>query len=99
MGVYDMVTLPGGPEGAQVKCWGCQMKSLGAGSRVGEMEGHADYAVALREGGYAVVRGQVLDEWVADAPSLRVFDKWGAPFGEDSAGLLGDAYFGGQESR
>ncbi len=98
MGVYDMVTLPGGPEGAQVKCWGCEMRGLGVGSEVGELGGCKNYAVALREGGYARVLNGVLCAWM-DAPSkLPVFDKWGAPFGEDSVGMMGDEYFWEEEA-
>ena len=100
MGVYDMVTLPSGPEGAQVKCWECAMRSLGAGSEVGPLGGLTDYAVALREGGYAVVRNGALDNWGATAPdNLPVFDKWGSPFSADSVGIMGEDYFWEEATR
>ncbi|KKL28307.1 hypothetical protein LCGC14_2376430 [marine sediment metagenome] len=91
MGLYDEVTLRDGPEGAQVKCWGRSMRDLREGATVGSLDGLEDYAVALREGGYAVVRGGALNAWAATIPgNLPVFDKWGAPF--SGAGIFGADY-------
>ena len=67
------------------------MRDLREGATVGSLDGLEDYAVALREGGYAVVRGGALNAWAATAPSsLPIFDKWGAPLG--GAGIFGADY-------
>ncbi len=85
MGLYDDVSLFGGPL-AQVKCWGSSMAQLSEGSEVGPLDGCEDYAVALREGGFAVVAGGVLQKWIPVEPEdWPVFDKWGERWQPDTA--------------
>ena len=100
MGLYDSFDLPGTPaDGAQVKCFDCEMHTFKAGD---EMPWSGDYAIALREGGYAVISDGRLTTWQEEAPtSGPIYDKWGAPFVGDvpNTGLLGEDYFFAQSPK
>lgn len=80
MGVYDIL-----PDGGQVKCWGCEMKHLSVGSRVGKLDGEKNYIVLLREGGYVKIIKRKIDTieengfkyLIMDLSPLPIFDKYG----------------------
>lgn len=48
MGLYDMLSVEGA-EGAQLKCWDCEMKRYGAGDGVPQVGGLCAYAAPFQK--------------------------------------------------
>ena len=99
MGLFDSFDLPGTPaDGAQVKCFDCEMHTFRVGD---EMPWSGDYAIALREGGYATISDGKLVGWQEETPTSRIYDKWGGSWqgDESNTGLLGEGYFFNQSPK
>jgi len=91
MGMYDEL-----PEGQQVKCWHNAMITFHPGDEVPQVSGEYTYSLALREGGFAVIRQGVFTGVFGSpaADGLPVFDKWGNPFEEPGpADSIGDTEY------
>ncbi len=82
MGVYNIL-----PQGSQVKCWNCEMKTKKVGDAVPSF-GLDKYIVLLREGGYVTVENGIITKIIEnngrkyyhpeDFPNIPCFDKWGS---------------------
>ncbi len=95
MGVYEVLDIPG-CEGAQVKCWQCEMCIVRVGDEVPAIGGHESYVVALREGGYIIIEDGKVARWEAELTAEGpIFDKWGGVLGPESTGIMGEGYFNG----
>lgn len=92
MGVYEVLDIPG-CEGAQVKCWWCELKAVKVGDEVPAVGGCDSYAVALREGGYVVIEDGRIARWEKELTAeWPIFDKWGCELSKESVGIMGEEY-------
>jgi hypothetical protein len=89
MGLYDYVmNLPGMEDEVQVKCWDPCMNMYTLGSKVPDINGHFNYQIALREGGYLIILDGTIHNWQRNASAnLPCFDKYGE---QAFTGLLKD---------
>lgn len=95
MSTYDML-----PEGSQVKCWDCEMKTYQVGDTVSLPP---IYVVLLREGGYVRVEGGIITKilearetyFPEDFPGVVCIDKWGkiVQSKDDLRGTFGRDYY------
>ena len=81
MGLFDTISIAGAPE-AQVKCWNSQCLIRGLGDEVDPLDdGATNYQIALLEGGFLLVRDNIIEGWREDCwPDIPIYDKWGDPY-------------------
>jgi hypothetical protein len=90
MGMYDEIEF--GERVGQVKLWDCVMHTYREGDEIGPPF-NGSYSIAMREGGFVHVEEGRIQAWTETPMAGKpVVDKYGAPYDENTGGLLGEGY-------